>query len=299
MKRFIKEYKNKFDKEERLEYLADNLDRIVNFYVRRGRSEQNVVAEGFKKMNNLKTAKAFRKLAKLNNKNEEFLPVGLPVLLYGFLENIYQVSKSEEEMEIVGIYSEVIDILLEKKVKKMVKKTGCSEALAKELLVKVPDKDFAPNEKSAAVATYKICGALYRLVEKTNPEFIDTANNKHKDVEFYRGIFKFLFEKDLVSNVAINILLENKINSKDFKTKQKDVWNALTAFALSEIESFDKKVIKDMVKYYAARRLADDKKGRDQARRIILSQNIDKETFPKLSKVVEKLSDKKDYADVL
>lgn len=297
MKRFIKEYKNKFGKEERLDYLAENLDRMVNFYVRRGRNEQEVIAEAFKKMNNMKTAKAFKKLAKLNKKDGEFLPVGLPVLLYAFVENIFQVAKSDEEKEILSVYSDTIDLLLEKKIKKMVKKTGCTEALAKELLVKVPDKQFAPNEKSVAVATYRICGTLYRLVEK--PDFIDTTDGKHKNVQLYRNIFKFLFEEDLVSNVAVNILLENKINSKDFKTKQKDVWNALTIFALSEIEGFNKKVIKELVKYYGDRRMNDDKKGRDQARRIVLSQNIDKEAFPKLSKVVEKLSDKKGYADVL
>ena len=66
------------------------------------------------------------------------------------------------------------------------------------------------------------------------------------------------------------------------------VWDRMTDFVLDTIEKRDKYVIKSYIKYYIDRRMSDERKGKDAARRINL-KSVMAENYPKIAKVVSKL----------
>lgn len=295
MENFVKEFKaKKMDKEERIDYILDNHEEWVEFFKKKSKKKPEVLEGFFKKMADVKVAKSFLATVKYAKKEGIDLDPGLAALMYRFIELTFSgKSKEGEELaEVMNLYTEAVNMMIAKRKKKMAKKCGITEELAGDFLVKVPSRGFVENVNAMGTYTHKICGFIYRMSEKKA-----FTEEQLKDPAFFRNIFEFLFEKDFISNIAINILLEFKDNSKGFKGNQKTVWNTLTILALQCLESYSKKDIKELLAYYLERRENDKKKERDHARRIVLSETVDEKVTPRLYKVVNKLKANEDYAE--
>lgn len=295
MKAFIKEWKpKKMSKDERLNYLSANLQELIDFFNKKSRKDPQTLKQLFELMEDIKTAKTFKALVK----EDENIDSGIVSLLYSFITAYHHKVKPDDEkgLEVLNLYNDCIDSILKKPIKKMVKKTGITEDNAKELLIVLPNRKIVKNEYLASLYTNRLLKKFYDIALKD--KIADAEKDKTK--ELYESIFKFLIDKDLYTAICIQVLLEYKENSKNLKANQKVVWSALTEMALTGLEDgYKPKVIKEFIKVYVEKRKADQKKNRDQARRIILSQNIDKEAHPKLSAVIDELVEKKNYADFL
>ena len=288
----------KMDKDERLGFVARNLPDLIDFHKKDGRFQPELLAKVYERLTNDKIAKAFSKLAK-----EDAVEVEAAPLLHDFLELLTsksnQVDGEEKEayVAMMNSYLEVLTKIIGKRAKKMAKKLNISEDLAMELLIIMPSKEYVTNEKVLGIYVGKITRQLYSEVADNKTNLVDAAVDASP--ELYRKIFKYLFEKDFLSNIAINVLLEYKDNLKGMKDTQKAVWSALTTFALEELDSFKSDALKELIIHYVNRRKADVKKNKDQARRVVLSESIDEETYPNLFKAVNKLKKKDEYKEFL
>lgn len=287
----------KMSKSERLELVSLAVPNIINFFKKDSRFQPELTAQLLSRLENEKIAKAFSKLAK-----DGVLEMEIAPFLYEFMSiNVNKSSTMEGEekeslLSLVNIYLEALSNILDKRAKKMVKKTNVNKDFALELLRIVPTRDYVTDKKVMGIYVGKITRKLYSEVLGEN-HIVDAATDA--TVSLYKDIFKFLFDGDLLTIIAINILLEYKDNLKNMQESQKAVWNALTEFALTELNECKSGEIKELITHYIERRKNDHNKNKDQARRIVLSEYIDANEYSKLAKVVDKMKGKPEYKDYL
>jgi hypothetical protein len=289
----------KMDKDERLGFIARSMPELIAFHKKDGRFQPELLVKVYERMGDAKIAKGIAKLAKDNGLEIEAAP-----LIYEFLDSYYmekgkQLEGEEKEahLAIANMYLSTVQSILNKRAKKMAKKLNITEDFAMELLTSVPSKEYVDNPKVLGIYVGKLTRQLYSEVADGKTFIVDAAVDSSPDL--YRKIFKYLFEKDFLSNIAINILLEYKDNLKGMKENQKTIWNALTTFALEELDSYKSDALKELVIHYINRRKADAKKNKDQARRVVLSESIDQESYPNLFKVATKLKKKDEYKEFI
>jgi hypothetical protein len=289
MKEFLKEWKEKnvkkMGKSDRTNMLYDYLPMIVEFYIKKSHKSQEDVNQLFDRMEDERFVKTLSKILK---SDDDFSPVdpGMATIIADFLQHRHA-NLSED---LIAEYSQAVDKILKKRLKKVGKKTGLSKDLLKELLVVVAEKDAVSDSKFAGIYVQRMLNKLYAL-SKDNDLGIE-------DTKVLRNLFEELFEADLITLVAVNILLERKENIKNFNDGQIAIWNVLTNFALDVIEKQKKSVVRELVEYFVSRRAKDAEKDRDSARRIQFT-NISEEDYPKLTTVYAKLSEKEKFKKYL
>lgn len=288
VKEFLKEWKTKkvkeMDKDDRTLLLYENIPTIVEFYIKKGHKEQELVNKLFDRME----AKVFAKtlLRILKTVDETPVDLGMATVIADFLEKR---GKNLEE-DLNELYTKAIDKILKTRIKKLHKKLGLDKDLLKELLVVVADKDAISDDRYVGIYVQRMTRKLYAIAKENELGLNDTKTIKK--------LFKSLFHKELLNSIAVNILLERKDMVRSFNENQLAIWNALTNFALDTIEKNKKKEIKELIEYYVVRRAKDAEKGRDSARRIQFAQ-ISEEEYPKIYTVYEKLSEKEKYSRFL
>lgn len=277
----------KLGKEERVDFLSEQIPSLVNFYIKKGHREQEKVEFLFEKMKDERFLKTLKKVMKLAKESESEVDLGLATVITDFLEK----KGKDLDQDMVADYVEITDKILKKRIKKLNKKLGLDKDVIKELLVIVPDKEYITDGKYVGIYVSRMLRKLYILATKT-----DLGFEKPKQI---KKLFMALFEEDLITNIAVNVLLERKDVMKQFNEKQLALWNLLTEFALSTIEDIgEKEAIKEVIGYYVSRRMKDAEKNHDAARRIQLSQ-VDEEEYPKIAKIVKKLSEKDKFKKYL
>lgn len=275
---------NQLGKDDRTYLLYDNIQEIVEFYIKKGHKAQNDVNELFERMENPKFAKTLLRILK----TPEHSPVdlGMATVIANFLERRH----ANLDEDLVAQYSEAIDKILKKRIKKLSKKTELNKDLLKELLVIVAEPEAISNPQFIGIYVQRMMRKLYTL-SKTEDLGLD-------DVDTMKKLFGQIFGKDLLNDVAINVLLERKEFIRNYNEGQKAMWNNITNFALDVLESNKKKELRELIEYYVMRRSKDAQKNNDSARRIQFSQ-ISEEDYPKLVAVAAKLSEKDKYKNFL
>lgn len=268
VKEFLNEFKLKKNKEQLVPILADYLVDIEDYYFKKGHKDRETVEKLFEKMNNKKFVKCLKVLQK-----EEILDEGVPVIITNFIER----KGSELDEELVNDYIKVVNKILKEKVKKLSEKLGIEKDIVKDILVVVPGDDYI-EDRIVGIYVGRVCRKLYILAK----------NDLNLNIKQIKKMFKFLFKEELIYDVAVQILLEKKEYMKNFDEKQIAIWNTLTDFALKTLNNLNKDELREKIVRYCKRRSNDE---RDVARRVSLSQ-IDKDSYPTLYKVVNKLKEK-------
>lgn len=283
MKDFIVNLKPKKMDVSDLAYMIDeNQKDLVDFYVKHGFKMKNAETINmlYEKMLNPKFVKALKKVAKNGEEGSwTGLDYGFIMIINGFIEKCHNNEKMTDEL--LTKYTDIINKVLEFKIKKISKTVDIDKDVVKELLVVVPDKACVNNERAVGFYTAKMLRKMYIIAAQKDLGLDDTKKIKN--------LFKKLFGKKLIDVVAVNVLLEKKEYMKNFNENQTTMWNLITDFALEVIENQDKEHIVELVEYYCNRRKSDFERNRDSARRISLN-NIDSEKYPKLAKRISKFA---------
>lgn len=281
MKEFLKGCKkiNKMKTGELASVIYENQDRLVDFYTKKAHLKESaeVINELFSKMNNEKFIKALNKIRKSDDE-EVKLNIGLAVIIAGFIEKKHNDPETSEE--IIDAYTNLISKLLKTRIKEVNKKLNLDDDLIADMLLIVPEKSYIKNDKIVGIYSQKMLRKLYILSQDK-----DIGIN---DIKTVKKLFKRLIGENLYDLIAVNILLEKKEFLKNLNERQQAIWNLMTNFAMTIIESQDKKHIGELIEYYVNRRKRDAKNDRDAARRISLT-SVDAEQYPKTAKVISKL----------
>lgn len=290
MEKLVRDLKkiNKMKKGDVASVIYDTQEETIKFFIKRSHNrkvQETTLAKLYKIMADEKFVKGLKAILKKGKKDKDIvLDPGYAVIINGFLEENNR-SKLTEDTEILDGYYEVIDKLLLKKAEKIASKCDLDAKVVEELLLIAPSKEYISDKKFVGIYSQKMLRKLYILAQSAEENVItDTKQIKR----LFKGIFD---DKDLIDVIAINILLEKKEFIKNYNEKQVYVWNRMTDFALDTIEKRDKDVIKSYIKYYIDRRMSDERKGKDAARRINL-KSVMGENYPKIAKVVSKLPEK-------
>jgi hypothetical protein len=290
VKEFFKEWKPKnikgMDKDDRTYLLYENIPSIVEFYIKKGHKAQNEVKELFDRMVDIKFAKTLIRILKTPDSSP--VDYGMATVIAQFLEQRRQ--ELEDQEELVDIYKDAIDKILKKRVKKISKKVDIDKDLIKELLVVVPEPEAISDPRFVGIYVSRVLRKLY-VIAKENETGLE-------DFKTLKKLFKEIFGKDMLNQVAVSVLLERKSTIQHFNEKQKAMWNLVTNFALAVLEKNEKKELKELIEYYVMRRAKDAEKQRDSARRIQFAQ-ISEEDYPKLQKVAAKLSKENEFKPFL
>lgn len=281
VKDFLKEWKpknlKKMDKDEITATLYEFLPDIVSFYVKKGHTRSDEVKDIFARMNDKKFAKALRRIVK----TPEHSPVDLAVatMVYDFMQTNHQ----ELDDDLAETYSKIIDKILKERVKELSEKLDLDKDLLKELLVVIATPESISSPKFVGVYVNKVCKKLYLLVKEN-----EIGITKVKTV---KKLFRHLFGKDMLSDVALAILLEKKEHVRNYNESQQALWNLLTEFALTTLEGLEKSDIRRLLAQFAERRINDAKNQRDAARRIQFS-SLSEEDYPNIYAAYKKAVEK-------
>ena len=210
--------------------------------------------------------------------NIELLPICIADILTKHAAALVNTETGEvtDESEIVDLsdLAELSEFILKKPLKKLEKK-GIDRVVAFDILSVFP--------------TGKLMGKNVGVYQLNNMMRILYAHAKEKEIDF-KKIFKVIFDDTDMSSVYLFFLLERKNKMGDFNDTQKKLFNEITLWLFSEIESLKKDQIRELIEAYVKARKNDDSKQRDGIRRYSLT-SIPDETYPKTFKVVMKLSD--------
>jgi len=292
MKNFLKQWNpkalKKMSKDDRTDLLYECIPSLVSDYIKKGHQRPDEVTELFNRMEeNDKFITNLLRILKTHDEGDPVTPVdlGMATIIADFLAQRH--GKLSEEM--VESYNKAINKILKKRIKKGVKKTGLEKDLVKELLVVVSEPDAISNPKFMGIYVHRVLNKLYALARETNVTL---------EADTVKKLFKFLFGKESLNEVAVNVLLEYRDKFSKFNQAQQTVWNTVTQFALDTLEGNEKKEIRDLLEYYCSRRKKNENGGNDRARRIQFAA-INAEDYPRLTKAVKKLSDNEELAKYL
>ena len=272
------------------EYLLERLPSVISTFVWYGNKPAvaeakndvltNLCSEDFIKM--------LRKCIKdeCSIKNIEILPA----LIYNIILDVNRAAKSNavdieaSEVPQVADIVEISAMILKDKIKKLIKKGGCSAAAAFDAASVIPDASIL--KRSPYYHLRRLMTTLY-----------DHAADADANINFGK-VVKILCvddnkdEKDddrEFSAIYMMALLEKKQTLNKFTSdKQRDLFNQITSWVFQEIEEMSKENIKKFLESYVISRRNDDKTNRDENRRYRLI-DVPAETYPKIAKAVTKL----------
>jgi hypothetical protein len=272
------------DKDDRTFLLYDHIPTIVELYIKKGHKSQDLVKELFDRMEDPKFAKTLKRILKTPDASP--VDFGMATVIADFLER----RRQQIDEDLIEMYTDAIDKILKKRVKKISKKVNIEGDLIKELLVVVAEPTAISDPRFIGLYVSRMLRKLYAISRENEIGLED-----HKTL---KKLFTALFGKEEINQVAINVLLERKDFIRNFNENQMAVWNLVTNFALEVLEKNEKKELKELVEYYITRRAKDAEKQRDSARRLQFAQ-ISEEDYPKLHKVAAKLSKNEEYSQFL
>ena len=297
MEKIIKGLKKpeKMKKVELAKWIYDNQSDIIEFFVKKGFTKKatKIIEALYNKMSYEKFPEAMMVVIKKSKKDpdsEVFLDPGWCVIINGLLEYTQRQEKNENStfeiaQDTLDMYMEVINKLLKKRVKDVAKECNINRDIVKELLVIAPSADYIKDERSVGFVANKMTRKLYMLAQ---PKDSDLGITEVKQIKKF---FKATFGEKLLDLIAVHVLLEKKEYIKNYNEKQLAIWNLLTDFALQTIEKQDKKHVVQLLEYYCKKRFADEKNGRDGARRYVLA-TLPEDDYKKIVKAASKLPTK-------
>ena len=206
-----------------------------------------------------------------------------PALIYEALQEIGKETaeaNKNSETKITGITADLVELsesLLEKKIKKMNKKTELDKKICLDILSVVPNTKILKFNRE-----YR-----FRILFKV---LYDDA--KERSIPF-DGIMDILLEDEPnhAGNVILFSLLERKSKITGFTEKQMELFNAITKWTFEKLEDMSKRDITAILTEYCESRNRDLKAGKDGNRRYYIS-SLPESDYPSISQVTRKLKER-------
>ena len=208
-----------------------------------------------------------------------------PVVVWDIQEEYQKALKKMQEenpdakLESIDDVTDLSKLILKKKIKKL-EKAGFDEALAFDVLSVVPHNKIL--EKGAPFHLRRLFHVLY-----------EHANTKDIDFEKLMNVM-FKDNEEDIATVLTFALLEKKEKLTTMSEGQKKLFNNITEYVFKTLEDMSKTTIMSVMKSYCESRKRDEAAGRDANRRYYIS-SLPESDYPRIMKVVEKLSENETY----
>lgn len=274
-KTWTKKNLKKMGKEERADFVYEEIPSVIDFYVKKGwrQDSKPTVDAIFDIMEDAKFLKTLKYIAK--NKEEYTLDLGLAVVINDFLG--HRISKLDEDM--VSGYTKLICKILKPRVKQITKKIDIDPELLREFLVITPDPELVSDKKVVSIYSGRMLNKIYTLAGE---EPIDI------DPKTLKKLFKHIFGEEALTRIAVGALLQRKDTLSKFNTEaQLKLWNNVTTFALNTLEKADKDELRQRLEFYYRTCKKDKDRGNNFARRTELTTLG--EDYPNIYKTLCKL----------
>ena len=289
MKNFIEDF-NEVDKFERYDMIGENINGIIDFMLEK--SKDNALRERAVKMiASKKFAKCLKKVVK---KREFDISLNLVTVLSSLLSDLkFGEEEGNYDTEVKDCFFYIIETMVEKKVKKISRKTDIPSPVIINLVLECPE-----SLESDDVSTGRMHFFINKLIKKFYmiPSIkLETEDDKEKldytDIDKWTKVVKLIIGGNRLKNFAIDVLLEPNKRMESLTSEQAPVYNLLTDMALNILNDMKSKEAGEMIEkcYIKQRIYADSKEYKDTKRRLSLLM-VDEEKYPKLAKAVKELA---------
>lgn len=292
IKEFLKVWNDKkelkeMSKGERCNYVYEQLDEIVQFFLFKRFKEKELLEKLYDVFAMPKFVKTTAKIVK--DAKDEYAPDAAICLVISDFINARGKGLDEE---LVAKYTKVISTLLSPQVKKLSKDTCLNEGAALAVVTTIPSKSIIKNAKYVARYVQNLERTLYALANKFNEdeEYVGIPTEEF-NTKTLKTIFKVLFDKEYKNAMLLAIALDRKSIITNFSNKQISLWNVFSDYLLRELEAMDKDDLKEFFTAYVEERAKDAKENKDAARRFNFQQLQD-DDCKSIKKVVSKMIEK-------
>lgn len=189
-------------------------------------------------------------------RNIEFLPIFLrEVIIRKSAENAKLKSEGKvDELQKLNPYTDLIDVLVGKKIKKLTK-AGVNEDIARNVRMVIPCDNAMKYSTSWRLAA-----------------FFDVLYDASRTMEIpFDTIVKQVIPRDNWIDLIVIALLEKKERYGSLNESQKKFYVDVTNWVFKTMENMEKQDIDDILRIYVNGRRNDEKRGKDCNRRYSLS----------------------------
>lgn len=291
IKEFLKVWNDKkqikeMSKGERCNYVYNELDNIVQFYLFKRFKEKEVLEKLYDVFEMPKFIKTMAKIVK--DAKDDYAPdTAICLVITDFINAR---SKNLEEDE-VAKYTKIVSTLLAPQIKKLTKSTCLDEGAALAIVTALPSRSIIKNEKYVGRYVQNLERILYALANKFEDDEYVGIPTEEFNTKTLKTIIKVLFEKEYKNAILMSIALDRKSIITNFSNKQISLWNVFNDYLLRELEAMDKEELKKFFMTYIEERAKDAKENKDAARRFNFQQLQD-EDCKSIKKTVGKIIEK-------
>lgn len=292
IKDFLKVWNDKkelkeLSKGERCNYVYEQLDEIVEFFLFKRFKEKEVLEKLYDVLEMPKFVKTLAKIIK--DAKDEYAPDAAICLV---ISDFINARGKKLDEETIAKYTKIISTLLAPQIKKLSKETCLDEGAALAVVTSIPSKNIIKNEKYVGRYVQNLERTLYALANKFNEDEeyvgIDTEAFNTKTL---KAIIKVLFNKEYKNAILLAIALDKKSIINNFSNKQISLWNVFNDYLLRELGAMEKDEVKAFFTAYIEERAKDAKDNRDAARRFNFQQLQD-EDCKAITKIAAKMIEK-------
>ena len=202
--------------------------------------------------------------------NLEYLPIILREIMTEATKYKEQLIKEGDEPVPIEGMAEICELILKKKIKKLVKK-GIPENLAYDMLLVVPEKDALKFNR------YTRARQLFDVL------YLYAGNNINIDVKL---VLKSLIDNNDYPLIISYALQERKEKFKGFNDVQMKFVVETNEWIFDQLEDMDDHEIKQIIENYIRVRSKDAAQGKDGNRRYFLS-SLPESDYPNITRVIK------------
>ena len=212
--------------------------------------------------------------------NLTYLPIILREIMTDATKYKEELIKSGEEPVPIEGMCELSELILKKRIKKLVKK-GIPENLAYDVLLIVPEKDALKFNRYGRVR--QLFDVLY----------LYAGNNINFEVE---TLFDALIDKNDYPVVISYALQERKEKTKSFNDVQMKFFVDTNEWIFDQLEEMDDHDIRNIIENYIRIREKDAAQGKDGNRRYFLS-SLPESDYPNVTRIIKSIKNNKPEAE--
>ena len=287
---YHKQVKGAYSKKEEKKYFWDDklicLGPTIDFLCRYGSIRDNQKVQDIKDQSYAQFCDRDQKLVKkiiktIKNgdgeviENLQYLPIILREIMTDALKYKDELEKEGVEPVPIEGMSELCELILKKKIKKLVKK-GIPDNLAYDVLLVMPEKDALKYNRFTRVKM--LFDVLYMYAGKNIQIDVPT-------------IFKAVIDVNDYPMVISYALQERKEKTKGFNDNQMKFFVDVNEWIFDQMEDMDDSDIRRIIEKYVAARKRDAMNGNDSNRRYFLT-SLPSEDYPNVCRIITEIKNK-------